>query len=87
MAAYKVGNFTTSGYELTAFAIPYGALASAPVATISGTGLLSWTPVTGAVAYKGAYSAEQILMETSLWKQPSVEPHIPDLLPPRSSIK
>jgi hypothetical protein len=55
--AYKVGNFTASGYELTAFAIPYGALATAPVATISGTGQLSWTPVTGAVAYN-VYSAD-----------------------------
>ena len=55
--AYKVGNFTASGYELDAFAIPYGALASAPVATISGTGQLSWTPVTGAVAYN-VYSAD-----------------------------
>jgi hypothetical protein len=55
--AYKVGNFTASGYELDGFAIPYGALASAPVATISGTGLLSWTPVTGAVAYN-VYSAD-----------------------------
>lgn len=55
--AYKVGNFTANGYELTAFAIPYGALATAPVATISGTGQLSWTPVTGAVAYN-VYSAD-----------------------------
>ncbi len=55
--AYKVGNFTTSVIELTAFAIPYGALATAPVATISGTGQLSWTPVTGAVAYN-VYSAD-----------------------------
>jgi len=55
--AYKVGKFTASAYELTAFAIPYGALATAPVATISGTGQLSWTPVTGAVAYN-VYSAD-----------------------------
>jgi len=55
--AYKVGKFTASGYELTAFAIPYGTLATAPVATISGTGQLSWTPVTGAVAYN-VYSAD-----------------------------
>jgi len=55
--AYKVGNFTASAYELTAFAIPYGTLASAPVATISGTGQLSWTPVSGAVAYN-VYSAD-----------------------------
>ena len=55
--AYKVGNFTANSYELTAFAIPYGTLASAPVVTISGTGQLSWTPVTGAVAYN-VYSAD-----------------------------
>jgi len=55
--AYKVGNFTVNNFELTAFAIPYGALATAPVATISGTGQLSWTPVTGAVAYN-VYSAD-----------------------------
>jgi hypothetical protein len=55
--AYKVGNFTANSYELTAFAIPYGTLSSAPVVTISGTGQLSWTPVTGAVAYN-VYSAD-----------------------------
>jgi hypothetical protein len=48
--AYKVGALGTAGYELTAFAIPYGNI-TIPAANVTGAGTLSWTAVDGAVKY------------------------------------
>ncbi len=55
--AYLVGPLGTNAYELDAFTIPYGELAAAPEVSISGTGLVSWTPVLGAIQYN-VYSAD-----------------------------
>jgi len=71
-AAYKVNNFP-SNQEYTAFAIPYGTFAAGPVATMTGSGTVTWAAVPGAVSYNvyssddpyGTYTLEDNVIGTS----------------------